>query len=433
MFRFLVVIVAVTQVTLIAGAREPIRAEKPSQENHSPAVAFAEGDVDRLRKLATADAKLKPRLQATLERLKRLRNDESRLSFDPKRARLAETFKLPRPGLSCRFDARGRYLFAGAMGNNLHRIDLATAKRDQLPGHESWVRRFDLNRDASLLVSGSYAGRLFWWNRSDPGEIKISPGPTPVPKIARKVDAHNGYVRGVDISPDGTLIATGGNDNLVRLWSVDTGKLVREMRGHDRHVYNVKFDPTGKSLVSGDLMGVLKQWDVATGKHIRDLDAKVLSKYDKTFRADCGGIRGMAFSPSGKYLLVAGISKVTNAFAGIGEPTGVLFDFKTGKKLRVMTAAKKFRGALWGVAWQPSGQWFVGVGGSNSGGMWFWKPESAKSFHFVKLRSCGYDVAMHPDGLRIAVALYGKSVALYDMANAPTKRKPTTKRRRRSK
>lgn len=254
-----------------------------------------------------------------------------------------------------------------------------------------------------------------------------------MPKVLRKIEAHKGYVRGVDISPDGTLVATGGNDNVVRLWSAETGKLVREMLGHKRHIYNVKFDPTGRSLVSGDLMGVLKQWDVATGKHIRDLDAKVLSKYDKTFRADCGGIRGMAFSPTGKYLLVAGISKVTNAFAGVGEPTGVLFDFKTGKKLRVMTAAKKFRGALWGVAWHPSGKWFVGVGGSNSGGMWFWQPESAKSFHFVKLRSCGYDVSMHPDGLRIAAALYGKSLAIYDLASAPATRKPTRKRGRRRK
>lgn len=412
---------------------QPVAAKKPASKSKidSPAVIFARRDVARLSQLTKSNKKLAARLQQSESRLKRIR--DSKVHADPKRAKLVETIKLPRPGLSCRFDARGRFLFAGTMGNNLHRIDLATGKREELAGHESWVRRFEIDEARGRMISGSYAGRLFWWDLPDPGGFQKSPESSSLPKLSRKIEAHKGYTRGVDISPDGTLVATGGNDNVVRLWAAETGKLVREMRGHKRHVYNVKFDPTGKSLVSGDLMGVLKQWDVATGKHVRDLDAKVLSKYDKTFRADCGGIRGMAFSPTGKYLLVAGISKVSNAFAGIGEPTGVLFDFKTGKKLRVMTAAKKFRGALWGVAWHPSGKWFVGVGGSNSGGMWFWKPDAAKSFHFIKLRSCGYDVAMHPDGLRIATALYGKSLAIYDLAAAPAKRKPTRKRGRKRK
>lgn len=334
-----------------------------------------------------------------------------RAAADPKAARVVKTFKLDRPAISCRFDARGRYLFAGAMDNALHRFDMKTGKRTELTGHESWIRRFDLDPERGTVFTGSYAGRLFFWK---PEEASSKP--------MREVEAHKGYVRGVAISPGGKLVATGGNDNMVRLWSVETGKLIREMPGHDRHVYNVKFDPTGKYLVSGDLMGVLKQWEVATGKHVRDLDAKVLTKYDKTFRADCGGIRGMDFSPNGKRLLVSGIAEVTNAFAGVGVPTAVLFDFKTGKRLKVLKPAKKTRGTLWGVKWHPSGEWIVGVGGSNSGGMWFWKPDGEKSFHYAKLPACGYDVSFHPDGLRMAVALYNKSVVVYDLA--PKRAKP---------
>jgi WD40 repeat protein len=237
----------------------------------------------------------------------------------------------------------------------------------------------------------------------------------------------------VAISPDGKLVASGGNDNMVRLWSADDGKLIREMPGHARHVYNVKFDPTGKFLVSGDLMGVLKQWDVATGKLVRDLDAKVLTKYDKTFMANCGGIRGMDFSPDGKYLVVCGIGEVTNAFAGVGKPTAVLFDFKTGKRLRVMKPAKNFRGTLWSVKWHPKENWFVGVGGSNNGMIWFWKPDSDKSFHEIRLKGCGYDVDIHPDGLRLAVAQYNKSLTVYDLAPARAKPQATKKRGRRRK
>lgn len=35
----------------------------------------------------------------------------------------------------------------------------------------------------------------------------------------------------VDWSPDGSLLATVGQDNYVRLWDTETGKLVREIRG----------------------------------------------------------------------------------------------------------------------------------------------------------------------------------------------------------
>ena len=42
-------------------------------------------------------------------------------------------------------------------------------------------------------------------------------------------------------------LATGGNDNMVRLWNLADGKLVRELPGHERHVYSVSFHPTGSS------------------------------------------------------------------------------------------------------------------------------------------------------------------------------------------
>ena len=163
-------------------------------------------------------------------------------------------------------------------------------------------------------------------------------------------------------------------------------------------------------------MGVLKQWDVSTWRHIRDLDAKILHKYDTTFRAHCGGIRGMDYSADGQYLLVSGIGEVTNAFAGVGTPTAITFDSWSGKKLQVHKPKEKARGTMWAVHMHPSGKFIIGAGGGGgSGRIWFWKPGEEKPFFQFRVPGVCYDVAFHPDGLRLAVALYDKTVRIYDL------------------
>ena len=320
---------------------------------------------------------------------------------DPQLIREVMVLKHDRPMWSCRFDDSGDYLFAGAHDNFVHRWDILAGSRTTLEGHRSWVRRFDFHPDGKTLITGAYEGRLIWWDW-------LAQTPTP----QRAVDAHQGYVRAVAISADGQYAVTGGNDNLVKVWSAVDGTLIQELAGHERHVYNVAFHPDGEHIVSGDLMGVLKQWQVGTWRHVRDLDAGVLVGWDKKFQADCGGIRGMDFSPGGKSLAVAGISEVTNAFAGVGTPTVVVFDWETGQRLHVLTPKTKSNGPCWGMRWHRSGEFVVGAGG---GSLWFWKPNEEKSFFDFKTPSVGFDVAFHPDGLRMAVALYDQTVRIYDL------------------
>src|SRR5262249_12788785 len=140
------------------------------------------------------------------------------------------------------------------------------------------------------------------------------------PKPIRSIEAHKGWIRSLDVSPDGSLIATGGNDNQVRLWNAADGKKVCQFSGHDRHVYNVLFHPEGKYLLSGDLMGVLNQWEVATGKKVRKFDAKALHTYEGGQAVDYGGVRSMAISPDRKRLAAGGLYKATNPLGSVQEP-----------------------------------------------------------------------------------------------------------------
>ncbi len=324
---------------------------------------------------------------------------------DPAATRLVQTITHDRPVLTCRFDPDGGFLFGGAQDNNFHRWDLFMAAPARLAGHKSWIGTLALLPGATKqIVTGGHEGKLVWWNTF-----------ASTPELARTVEAHQGYLRSLSVSPDGQLIATGGNDALVRVWSSADGTLVKELAGHPRHVYNVAFDPSGKFLLSGDLMGVIKQWEVATWNMTRELDAKVLSKYDTGFKADVGGIRSLDFSPDAKLLAVAGITDVTNAFAGIGVPAVVLFDWESGKQLKVLKPKENFQGSVWGVRFHSSGEFLIGAGGGGAGAMWFWKPDDEKSFHDVKLPAVAYDLALHPDGLRLAVPLFDKTIRLYDL------------------
>ena len=71
-------------------------------------------------------------------------------------------------------------------------------------------------------------------------------------------------VYAVAFSPDGSLLATGSNDALVRLWDVASGQALGEpLKGHSRIlVPSVAFDPRGRTLASGGEDGTLMLWDV---------------------------------------------------------------------------------------------------------------------------------------------------------------------------
>jgi WD40 repeat protein len=323
---------------------------------------------------------------------------------DPVQTRQVKELKHARPLFACRFDPAGRFAVAGAQGNDVARWEIASDKKTDLVGHQSWVRAMTFSPRGERLVTGDYAGRVTCWSYADDA-----------PRSVWTAEAHRGWVRAASASPDGELVATAGNDNLVRLRTIEHGTPVREFVGHDCHVYNTLFDPTGAYLVSADLKGRIKHWEVATGRLVRDLNAAELHKYDGGFRADIGGARGMAFSPDGRYLACSGITEVTNAFAGVGQPLVVLIDWHTGQRKALLKPKDAFQGVAWGIAFHPNG-FLVGVGGGGGGGiLWFWNPAHLQPFHSVKLPQTAYDVALHPSGLELATAHYDGSLRIHAM------------------
>ncbi|MFO0798719.1 MAG: hypothetical protein U0804_14700 [Gemmataceae bacterium] len=357
------------------------------------------------------------------------------MPLDPTAARVEREFRHSSPLLGCRFDPTGRFLFASAQDNSVQRFDLVTGARTPLVGHAGWGRGMAVrsigpstssveqaaariaSRGAAIgpaavalpappaepftLVTADYHGKLIWWN----GHVA---NPTPV----RTVEAHTGWCRAVTLSPDGATLASCGNDNLVKLWDAVTGAHRRSLTGHTSHVYNVAFHPSGTRLVSADLLGTVKDWDTTTGACVRELDAKQMHKYDPTFRADIGGARGMAVAPDGR-VACAGITNVSNAFAGVGNPLVVLFDWADGKP-KALKPKDAFQGTAWGVGVLSDGT-VVAAGGGSGGRVWFWSGAETTSTHMLTHAAHIRDLAIHPAGDRFAVACSTGAAVVYTL------------------
>jgi WD40 repeat protein len=109
-------------------------------------------------------------------------------------------------------------------------------------------------------------------------------------------------VLSVAFSPDGKTLATGGENQPVKLWEVATGKEQATLDGHTaRMVNSVVFSPDGKTLASasGDPLtpGEIKLWDAASGQE------------RATLKGHAHFVTCVAFSPDGKTLASSGSYK----------------------------------------------------------------------------------------------------------------------------
>ena len=324
----------------------------------------------------------------------------------PEKTHPAVELKHDSPFISCRYDPSGQFVFAGAQDNKVWRWTVSDQSKVALEGHESWVRGMAFLPSAGQLITGGYDGRLIWW-----------PIEGDKPEAARTIEAHAGWIRAVATSPDGKLVASAGNDLVVRVWDAATGNLVREMPGHESHVYNLAFHPTESGrLVSGDLKAQFIVWNTEDGSRLADFKVEPLYKYDKGFKADIGGPRAVAFSKDGRQFATAGITNVSNAFAGVGNPLVVVTDWQTRKEVIQHASKAKLRGVGWGVAMHPDG-FVVGISGGGGGGhLLFWKPDGKEEFHTLKLPNTSRDLDLHPGGIDLAVAHYDSRIRIYRMA-----------------
>ena len=61
-----------------------------------------------------------------------------------------------------------------------------------------------------------------------------------------------------------TILASGGDDSIVRLWDVQSGKCIRTLHGHAGQIWQVAFSPSGTLLASCAEDCTIKLWNLVS-------------------------------------------------------------------------------------------------------------------------------------------------------------------------
>lgn len=158
--------------------------------------------------------------------------------------------------------------FAGVVQQNQH-IQV-------LKGHEWSVTTLDINKTGDMLLSGGWDNTMILWDLSND-------------TILYKFNNHSDMIWDVAFSPDERYVASASWDASINLWDIETKELVYKFMHaqkfrftqtepfyQERMVPNmintIAFSPDGSLLASGSSDGIIRVWDLISGELTEHID-----------------------------------------------------------------------------------------------------------------------------------------------------------------
>ena len=192
----------------------------------------------------------------------------------------------------------------------------------------------------------------------------------------------------VAFGPDGTRVAVGGRDNVIRLYDVFSGELQAMLAGHESWVTHLAFSPDGERIISAGRDNSVRIWSADSYRQLNRLTHHTAT------------VTGVAYSDNG--LMVASASMDGTIWVG---------EAATGQTVASLT---NYSGPVWSVAFSPDGRTLVS--GSEDGTLWIWGlyDSSVNTLEGDGIAVTG--LAFDPtDSTRLAAGNWDGSIRLWDL------------------
>lgn len=230
--------------------------------------------------------------------------------------------------------------------------DLAISLKQTLVSHGSQARFATFSADGRLLATGGQDQVARIWDVSTLRQKHVLKG-------------HRSIVAFGAFSPDARLFVTGGNDNTVRLWNTATGKQLLVLEGHTDAVRKVAFTPDAKRLISSGDDGTVRVWNVKDGSPVRRFDVGL-------------HVYAFAISSDGKRLATGSANWQTKEYRQVS-----LWDFATGRKLKDL---KGSNGKVQSLEFLPGNRRLIAAGAGRVGTS-IWDVETGRRLQTLQLRA----------------------------------------------
>ena len=123
-------------------------------------------------------------------------------------------------------------------------------------GHSAYIAAMAISPEASLLA---LAGTLDTADYRGENTVRILA--IDGRQTVCVLRGHQGWLTSVAFSPEGQRVATGSEDQTVKVWDVSSGALLLNVEGHTDVVTGVAFSPDGARIASASQDGTIRVWD----------------------------------------------------------------------------------------------------------------------------------------------------------------------------